>query len=387
MAIALDRTYPVARAELIGAEVAAPAASDVDRRARFPEEAVNALREQRLLSILVPVALGGEAASLSDVAAAVTVLSRHCAATGMIYAMHQIQVACLVHHGTSPLHRGFLLEEVVAKQALLASATTEIGTGGDVRSSICAVEEADGRFHLEKKAPVISYGEHADAVLATARRSPDSPPSDQVLVLCRRPGLHLEQVSDWDTIGMRGTCSPGFALRAEDVAEAVLPQPYGDISSQTMLPVSHILWSAVWLGIAEAAVGRARSFVRAEAHRQPGVTPPGAVRLAELMTVFEQMGALVRSEAGRYDSLRGDPDALSSMDFALAMNGLKVSASTLVVEIVSRALMICGIAGYRDDSTFGLGRMLRDAYGAALMVNNDRILANSAQMLLVLREA
>jgi acyl-CoA dehydrogenase len=54
-----------------------------------------------------------------------------------------------------------------------------------------------------------------------------------------------------------------------------------------------------------------------------------------------------------------------------------------VVEIVGQAMTICGMAGYRNDSAVSLTRQLRDAYGAALMVNNDRILAASAQMLLV----
>jgi acyl-CoA dehydrogenase len=43
------------------------------------------------------------------------------------------------------------------------------------------------------------------------------------------------------------------------------------------------------------------------------------------------------------------------------------------------------MAGYREDSEFSLGRILRDAHGAALMINNDRINANSAQMLLIHR--
>ena len=55
----------------------------------------------------------------------------------------------------------------------------------------------------------------------------------------------------------------------------------------------------------------------------------------------------------------------------------------LVVEVVSRALTICGIAGYLEDSPLSLGRRLRDAHGAALMVNNDRILGANAQMLLI----
>jgi acyl-CoA dehydrogenase len=68
------------------------------------------------------------------------------------------------------------------------------------------------------------------------------------------------------------------------------------------------------------------------------------------------------------------------------MNSVKISASTLVVDLVSRALMICGMAGYREDSPFTLGRQLRDTYGAALMVNNDRVLGNSAQLLLASKE-
>jgi acyl-CoA dehydrogenase len=67
------------------------------------------------------------------------------------------------------------------------------------------------------------------------------------------------------------------------------------------------------------------------------------------------------------------------------MNALKVSSSTLVVDIVGRAMAICGMAGYREDSPYSMGRLLRDAHGAVLMINNDRINANSAQMLLIHR--
>lgn len=49
-------------------------------------------------------------------------------------------------------------------------------------------------------------------------------------------------------------------------------------------------------------------------------------------------------------------------------------------------MIICGIAGYRNDSKSSLGRHLRDAYGASLMVNNDRILGQSALMQVANRE-
>jgi acyl-CoA dehydrogenase len=89
---------PSVRAANIAQTVAAHA-DDVDRDARFPAEALEALREQRLLSALIPVDLGGDGASIAEIGACVEVLGQHCASTAMIYAMHQIQVACPVLHG------------------------------------------------------------------------------------------------------------------------------------------------------------------------------------------------------------------------------------------------------------------------------------------------
>ena len=46
-------------ARRISAAIAGPAAAEVDRDARFPHEAINALREEGLLGVLVPQHLGG----------------------------------------------------------------------------------------------------------------------------------------------------------------------------------------------------------------------------------------------------------------------------------------------------------------------------------------
>jgi len=71
---------------------------------------------------------------------------------------------------------------------------------------------------------------------------------------------------------------------------------------------------------------------------------------------------------------------------ALRMNGLKVQSATLAVQIVSQALSICGIAGYKADTKYSVERHLRDAYSAGIQINNDRVLGASASMLLVHRE-
>ena len=373
-----------ARMSAIADEVAGPAADDVDARSRFPTESIEALRAEGLLAALVPVEYGGGGATLAEVSDGLVALGRRCASSAMVVAMHHIQVACLVRHGRSVLLQDYL-RGLGEHQYLLASATTEIGTGGDVRSSICALEVVDGVFRVEKQAPVISYADDADAVLVTARRTADSPESDQVIVLCRPPGLELEQVGEWNALGFRGTCSTGFVLRATGDAEAVLSEPYSDISTRTMLPVAHLLWSSVWLGIATDAFDLARRYVQSEARRKPGTTPAAAVRLAQTTVLHQQFIDMVRSSIERFDEADVDGDRLSSIGFGIGMNALKVSSSTLVVDIVRECMLICGLASYRLDSPYSLGRHLRDAMGAALMVNNDRIMANNAQLLLVHR--
>ncbi|MEU5841535.1 acyl-CoA dehydrogenase family protein [Rhodococcus sp. NPDC047139] len=377
------------RAEIVGRESAGPAAAEVDRLARFPHEAVDALRTHKLLNCAVPVELGGEGASLGELCSVARILGRYCASTAMIFAMHQTQILSLVRHSTPGV--AAFVAEAAANDYLIASATTELGTGGDVRSSVCSITRDGEVVSLTKNAPVISYGEYADAILATARRTVDSPPSDQVLVVCRREDVTLEPTGEWDTLGLRGTCSPGFVLTATTSSDLVVGTAYAEISSRTMLPVSHCVWSAVWLGIADAAMEKARSYVRSAARRSPGVTPPGALRLAEAAAVHQQFSDLVTSSAARFDAAVSAQEgtdrfeATSGMGFSLAMNNLKVTASTLVVDLVTRAMLICGIAGYREDSPFSLGRHLRDAHGAAVMVNNDRIMNNSAQLSIAYR--
>jgi acyl-CoA dehydrogenase len=304
----------------------------------------------------------------------------------MIYAMHQIEVACLVRHGlSSPFFRDYLAD-LAGREQLIASATSEVGVGGDLRRSVCALESDGPRFRVTKQAPVVSYGEEADDILLTARRAPDAAPSDQVLVLARKADIRLTRTHEWDTLGMRGTRSMGFTLEASGSTDQIVPSPFAEIASQTMLPASHVLWTSLWLGLASDAVGRARAFVRAEARRTPGTVPPSAFRLAETVSELATMRATVHGGLLDFEQHQDDPGALAGLGFAIRMNNLKTAASRLAPEIVARALGVCGVSGYRCDSPYSVGRHLRDAHGAALMISNDRVLSANATMLLLHKE-
>lgn len=371
----------------IASDVVAPVAAEVDRDARFPREGLDALKKARLLGALVPEDRGGLGLTLGEVASHCQALAQHCASTAMIYAMHQIQVGCLARHGLAvPFFRRYL-EGLAERQNLIASVTSEVGTGGDLRTSIAAVEPDGPGFRLQKQATTISYGEHADDLLITTRRAPAAPGSDQVLVLVPRQAGTLERVGTWDTLGMRGTCSPAFRLTAQGSLDQVLPTPFAEIAGQTMVPFSHLLWASCWLGIATDAVGRARAFVRADARRKPGSVPPTASRLAEVSALLQVMRTGVHDVMQEYEGLMGAAgggvESLSSLGFALRINNLKIATSQMAVQVANRALWICGMAGYKTDSPFSIGRHVRDAHSAVLMIGNDRIYATNASLLLV----
>ncbi len=89
----------VETARRLGEEVLAATADDVDAQSRFPVEAIDALRGAGMLGALIPTGLGGLGLPLEAVARATTELGRHCSSAAMVFAMHQIQVACLVRNG------------------------------------------------------------------------------------------------------------------------------------------------------------------------------------------------------------------------------------------------------------------------------------------------
>jgi len=327
--------------------------------------------------------------TLQEQARLCATLAQACGSSAMVLAMHYIQLACLARHGLgSEFFRGYL-RDLVTRQYLLASMTSEVGTFGETRTSVCAVERKDGRFVLNKDATTGSYCAHADAILVTARSGPGAPGADQVLVLVTREDCTLKQTTSWDTLGMRGTCSPGFRLESSGPETQVVPGAFADSSAQTMVPYSHVLWSSLWWGIAADAVAKAASFVRGQARQNPGAAPPTAIRLAEVSRQLQDMKQLWLSAAHDFDALgAGAPgqEQLLSMGWALRLNNLKISCSEAAPQVVHRALQIVGILGYKNDSPFSLGRQYRDSLSASLMISNDRIAAKSASMLLVFKD-
>ena len=159
------------------------------------------------------------------------------------------------------------------------------------------------------------------------------------------------------------------------------------VSGQTMVPVSHILWSHIWLGIATDAFDRARSFVRAAARQKPGEPLPAAVRLSHLMVELSLLRGEVGSALREFEEdSAGDAEQVATMARAVRYNNLKIAASEQAPRVCQGAMGVCGIVGFKNDTPFSVGRHLRDTMSASLMVANERIHQTNAALLLVAKD-
>jgi acyl-CoA dehydrogenase len=353
------------------AAIAAQHANEHDRDGTFPAEALARARSLGLLAAFVPSEFGGGGASLAELAAACSRVAASCSSTGMILAMHHTHVACLVRHARN----GSLLAAIAKAQMLVAASTTEGKQGGDIGRSNCAAEPNGSGFRLHKAASVVSFGAQADAIMVTARRAPDAAATDQVLIFLRKGDYELTQLSGWSALGMRATCSGSFDLSGEAGTDAIIGEPYRTIHASTMEPVAHVLWGAVWYGIAARALETARAFLRQSA-RQAGATPSfGADSLARGLAALALIRANIVSAARTFDAAEAEPPA-SGLGAGLDTTLVKVNASNLAVSATFCALEACGLAGYKETGSFSIARQLRDICSAPIMINNNRLLAS-----------
>jgi acyl-CoA dehydrogenase len=364
----------------LGATVAAPAAAEVDTEARFPHETLEAFRAGGFLSSLIPVEYGGGGASILEMMNAVRAVANHCVSSSLILAMHCIEVVNLNRHGRSNALRD-LSREIASNELLIANANSEVGLGGDVGRSVCAVDTTTTPWSIEKHALAISYGEYADLIMSTARRSRDAPETDQAFCVLRQEKVTLTPLSEWDTLGLRGTCSRGFLLHGEVDPELIFPVPFSTVANDGGGQARQLLLSATWVGLAEAAAGRAHAYLRAAARRNIGVVPPGALRLAEIAASVDSARATLAACAQRFDELDAVDD-VQNAGLIIELRNLKVTTSNIAVRCATGALEICGITGYQRNSPFSIERLIRDAHGGLIMVSNDRLLHDNAQLLL-----
>lgn len=378
----MNKTDIISIVKEIANSVTAKAAIAVDKDGRFPVETFAALKQHKILSLPVDLLLGGDGADLTFQAEVCSMLANQCGSSGLILAMHFAQVECIKRNtDASPYFRHFL-QDLVCNQWLLSSIASEAGTFGNSRISRCAITQDENRIFLKKQATTASYAEYADAFLVTARKHESADESDQVLVLFLREDVTLTRSDTWDTLGMRGTVSPGYLVEGHAGREQLFSDSYSIISANTVIPFAHVLWAAVWEGIAKDAVRKVNLCAKKR------LAANGAVknfddRVGAINSKYRNLRSMCNHYAMRVDNATAIPRVISDkgyFDWAMEYNALKINASRLAHEIIHESLQFLGVQGYKNNAELSVARNYRDICSSSLMVPNHGLEQINAQL-------
>ena len=353
-------------------------ADDADEKASFPVGALAALRETRLLGAVVPREYGGFGATMSDVVDVTMRLGRADMSVALIYAMHCQQALTLVCHAGDHLAREVL--PALAKGDLyLGSVTTEPGVTASLFVAESQAQAEQGQILVDRMAPIVTGGSHADAYLITMRTPGADSPNQVDLLYAGRNELTAVVKGGWNPLGMRATESVPMAFRGTVPASHRVGEPgrFADIAKATFIPAAHIGWAAAWLGAAAGALSRVTRHLRG------GKQVPSDLaltRLGDIRTELDCVHATLRHVVAEFSP--GGPHTSGS--FQSLVNSLKTTAAVRCYSAVDAMVDLVGLRhGYLLDSQLRLDRTLRDLRSASLNYANDKLrLANGALTLM-----
>lgn len=353
-------------------------AAEVDRESRFPSEALQDLSDRGLMGLLVPAEYGGLGGGLADLVQLAEQLASGCLSTALIWSMHCQQVDALVNFASPELRRR-LLPRIARGELYLGSVTTEPGKGGHLLTAVAALAEADGELRLDRGAPVVTGGEHADGFLVTMRSAEDARENQVTLVYADREQLSIVVDGDWDALGMRGTRSVALRLTGSVPVEQIVGASghFRTVAVESMAPLGHLAWAACWLGAARGALSQFVALTRSS-------TKPGGFdvrsdlateRLARVRIELELVSAYLYQVLDEVIGLRAAGKSLDTPATQIHLNTLKVIAAERTFGAVDRLVQLAGMSlGYRQGSAVPLERYFRDLRSASLNYANDRLL-------------
>jgi alkylation response protein AidB-like acyl-CoA dehydrogenase len=337
----------VARARALS-PILAEHAGRHDSEGSFVIEALEALREAGLLRAAVPVELGGDGASISDLAAIQRELARHCGSTALATSMHQHVVAFTAWRYRRGLPGAEATLRRVADEGIVLVSTG----GGDFTHPRGEAVKVEGGYRVsgtKRFASQSSYGH----VMSTMFTYEDSEQGRRILNMAVPITAEGVTVADnWNTLGMRGTASNDLHLHDVFVPEekVLANRPYGvvDPPLQVIASIAFPIISAVYLGVAESAYEAALS---------------AAGRRAENPLVQRQIGLManqLRVAGWALDGALaavGDDPAPSLETFAAVM-AAKREIARAGIEICDLAMDVAGGAAFFKGSV--IERAYRD---------------------------
>jgi alkylation response protein AidB-like acyl-CoA dehydrogenase len=349
-------------------------APEVDREARFPTEAVDALRAAGLMGLGIPDSFEGPGGTMSEVAAAVEQVATGCASAAMVYTMHVVAGQTLLAGTGGPQDgvKADTLRAIARGEHLSTLAYSERGSRSHFWAQVSRAQpDGSDRVRIDADKSWVTSAGHADSyVTATGAVGGSSPVETELyLVDGRAPGVEVQGA--FDGLGMRGNASSPIAFRGVEVDNDKRLGPPGsgfDLMMSATLPWFVVCSAATSVGIAGAAIEAGVEHISGARFAHLGSSladvPGVRARLAEAKVRHLQARALLYDVARAIES--GTPDA------QLGVLALKAAAAEMAIDVTDEIMRACGGAAFSRH--LGIERQFRDARAASVMAPTTDVL-------------
>ena len=332
----------------------APRAAEIDESAEFPEDMVEIFREHDLFALSFEERYGGIDAGALMVLVAVEEISRACATTGLILAVHELGSFAVRLAGTDEQKDRFL-PRLAKGESLAAYALTEAGSGSDSAAMRSEARREGDEYVLNGSKRFITNAGVAGIYTVFAKTDPEGRHAgiSCFMVEADAPGFEVGRLEP--KMGIKGSTTGELFFNDCRVPAANLVGAEGDgfkIAMQ-VLDRSRPGIAAQALGIAQSATDYALEYAKSrETMGQPIAEHQLiAAKLADMETKCEAARGLLYKAGLMIDE---DAPGLTKVS-AMA----KLFCSDVAMEATTEAVQILGGYGYIKE--YPVERMMRDA--------------------------
>ena len=368
----LDLPDVLDRVSSIATSVCAPQAEDIDRLARWPEEAVRALLAAELGGLVVPEDKSGLGHGLLALAQVCETIGRACSSTALCFGMHCVGSAVLAAKAT-PYQVEHFLEPISRGAHLTTLCLSEPGSGSHFylpQTQLGLVSPDD--YGVTGTKTFVTNGGHADSyIVSTTAADPEAPPGTFSCIVVPGNARGVSWGPAWHGLGMRGNDARTLQLRDVPIPRSHLLGEEGDqiwYVFNVVAPYFLVAMAGTYLGIATGALEIGRRHLTRRRYAHSGATlaeePVLQHRLGTLWATVERTRHLIYFAAAEGDA--GGPDALP------ALLSAKADVAECAVTVANEVMTLLGGGAYRDGSP--AERLLRDARAAHVMAPTTDIL-------------
>jgi alkylation response protein AidB-like acyl-CoA dehydrogenase len=355
-------------------EVIRTHAAEVDREARFPDEAIAALRRAGLLGLGVPEPYGGPGGTPTEIAAAAEQVAAGCASTGMVYTMHLVAAQTLLAGSAGPDDgvKAATLRAIATGDHLSTLAYSERGSRSHFWAQVSrAVADGPNSVRIDADKSWVTSAGHADSYVTATGALGMTGPLETELYLVDARADGIEVLGRFDGLGMRGNASSPVAYRGVRVdADRRLGDPGSgfNLMMNATLPWFVLCGAATSLGIAAAAIEAGTEHIAGARFEHLSTSladiPGVRARLAEAKVRYLQARALLYEVAHQVET--GAPEA------QLGVLALKAAAGEMAIDVTDEIMRACGGAAFSKH--LGIERNFRDARASSVMAPTTDIL-------------